>query len=169
MRIRRLHSAGLTLSCALLVTALPAAALATHGKQPEKFPAYYEGQVREVMMGPGGNSANPNQAPSPCWGLGPDFSHTRRAADVPLFYTLFVPGADQMMCPNGTLRHDMVLTAVPGDRDYNGAVQLVRCVRGPNFDIADMPYTSEAEVQAGIVAGELSCTAGRVLAAPVVG
>ena len=84
---------------AVVVACVPAAALATHGKQPEKFPAYYDGQVRQVMMGPGGNSQNPNQAPSPCWGLGPDFSQTNRSAEVPLFYTLFVPGADQMMCP----------------------------------------------------------------------
>ncbi len=154
---------------ALVVAGVPGTALATHGKQPEKFPAYYDGQIREVMMGPAGNSRNPNQAPSPCWGLGPDFSQTNRSAGVPLFYTLFVPGADQMMCPNGTLRHDMVLTAVPGDRDYNGAVQLVRCLPGPNFDVADMPYTSAAEVEAAIAAGELTCSAGRVLAAPVVG
>ena len=154
---------------AVVVACVPAAALATHGKQPEKFPAYYDGQVRQVMMGPAGNSQNPNQAPSPCWGLGPDFSQTNRSAEVPLFYTLFVPGADQMMCPDGTRRHDMVLTAVPGDPGYNGAVQLVRCLAGPNFDIADMPYTSADEVQAGIAAGGLTCSFGRVLAAPVVG
>ncbi len=169
MLIGRPRHAWAIASCAVLVAAVPATALATHGKQPEKFPAYYEGQTRLVMMGPAGNSRNPNQAPSPCWGLGPDFSHTKRSADVPLFYTLFVPGADQMMCPNGTLRHDMVLTAAPGDREYNGAVQLVRCVPGPNFDIADMPYTSAAAVEAGIAAGELSCSVGRILAAPVVG
>ena len=63
----------------------------------------------------------------------------------------------------------MVLTAVPGDPGYNGAVQLVRCLAGPNFDIAEMPYTSADEVQAGIAAGELTCSFGRVLAAPVVG
>lgn len=120
-------------------------------------------------MGPGGNSQNPNQAPSPCWGLGPNFSQTNRSADVPLFYTLFVPGATQMMCPNGTRMHDMVLTAVPGDRGYNGAVRLMRCTPGPHFHIADMPYTSAAEVEAGIAASELNCQPGPVLAAPVVG
>lgn len=154
---------------AMLIALLPAVALATHSKQPEVFPAYYDGEIRQVMMGPGGNSNNPNQAPSPCWGLGPDFSQSERAADVPLFYTLFVPGASQMMCPDGTRVHDMVLTAVPGDASYNGAVQLVRCVSGPNFDIADMPYTSAQQVEAAIAAGELNCTnTGRILAAPVV-
>lgn len=163
------RNAWLIALCVLLAAGVPATALATHGNQPEKFPAYYDGQVRQVMMGPAGNSQNPNQAPSSCWGLGPDFSQTNRSADVPLFYTLFVPGADQMMCPNGTRRHDMVLSAVPGDPGYNGAVQLVRCLAGPNFDIAEMPYTSAAAVQAGIAARELTCSFGRVLAAPVVG
>lgn len=159
--------------CALLVAVIPGAALATHGKQPEKFPAWYEGGVRTVMMGPSGNSRNPNQAPSPCWGLGPDFSQTNRSADVPIFYTLFVPGATQMSCPGAPPGHpswhDMVLTAVPGDPGYNGAVQLVRCFATSSFDVADMPYTSAAEVEAGIAAGKLSCRFGRVLAAPVVG
>ena len=172
MQLTRPRGASVIALCAVLVAAVPATALATHGKQPEKFPAYYDGEVRQVMMGPSGNSHNPNQAPSPCWGLGPDFSRTSRSADVPLFYTLFVPGASQMMCPEGitpSRTHDMVLTAVPGDPGYNGAVQLVRCLPGPNFDIADMPYTSAAGVEAGIAAGELSCTPIRILAAPVVG
>lgn len=164
---RHLHASLITFGTMLFALA-PAAAVATHGGGPEVFPAYYDGQVRQVMMGPSGNSNNPNQAPSPCWGLGPDFSQTKRAADVPLFYTLFVPGADQMMCPNGTLMHDMVLTAMPGDTGYNAAVRLVRCVPGPNFAIADMPYTSGQQVQAGIAAGELSCTWRGILAAPVV-
>ena len=172
MQIRRPRSASAISLCAALALVFPAVALGTHGKQPEKFPAYHDGDVRQVMMGPSGNSANPNQAPSPCWGLGPDFSETERSADVPLFYTLFVPGATQMMCPEGVMpprTHDMVLTAVPGDPGYNGAVQLVRCLPGPNFDIAKMPYTSADAVEAGIAAGELSCTPIRILMAPVVG
>lgn len=169
MQFKGPRSASAIVLCALLVAAVPTTALATHGKQPEVFPAYYEGEIRQVMMGPGGNSNNPNQASSPCWGLGPDFSQTERAAGVPLFYTLFVPGASQMMCPDGTRVHDMVLTAVPGDAGYNGAVQLVRCGPGPNFDIANMPYTSAQQVEAADAAGELNCTnTGRILSAPVV-
>ncbi len=173
MHTRRHRHLSLVSFCATLLAVAPAAALATHGSGPEVFPAYYDGQVRQVMMGPSGNSNNPNQAPSPCWGLGPDFSETKRAADVPLFYTLFVPGATQMSCPDAPAGHsswhDMVLTAVPGDPGYNGAVQLMPCSPGTNFDIADMPYASAAEVEAGIAAGELNCRLGRVLSAPVVG
>ncbi len=172
MQVTRRRHAYTIIFSAILLALVPAAALATHGNQPEVLPAYYDGQVRQVMMGPSGNSQNPNQAPSACWGLRPDFSKKKRSADVPVFYTLFVPGATQMMCPEGVTpsrTHDMVLTAVPGDPGYNAAVQLVRCRPGPNFDIADMPYTSAAEVEAGIAAQELSCTPIRILAAPVVG
>jgi hypothetical protein len=150
------------------LTLLPVVALAMHG-EPEKFPAYYDGTVITVMMGPSGNSSNPNQAPSPCFGLGPDFSQTSRSAEVPAFYGLFLPGATQMSCPDGTRRHDMVVTAVPGDPDYNAAIELVNCFAGPSFNIADMPYTSAAAVQAGIAASELTCVAtGRILLSPVV-
>ena len=169
----RPRNASLMTVCALLLAAIPGAALATHGKGPEKFPAWYEGDTRVVMMGPSGNSRNPNQAPSPCWGLGPNFSKTKRSARVPVFYTLFVPGATQMSCPGAPPGdpswHDMVLTAVPGDRGYNAAVRLWRCTAGPNFNIANMPYTSAAEVRAGIAAGELTCTRRGILLAPVVG
>ena len=169
--MRRSNAAALV-AC-LVVAVVPATALATHGKGPEKFPAYYNGEVRQVMMGPSGNSHNPNQAPSACWGLGPNFAKTNRSADVPVFYTLFVPGATQMSCPGAPAGHpswhNMVLTAVPGDPNYNGAVQLVRCLSGDNFDISKMPYTSAEAVEAGIAAGELRCTPIRVLAAPVVG
>ena len=100
----------------LAVALLPMATPATHdGTKPEIWPAYYDGQVVTVMMGPGGNSANPHQIPHPCFGLGPDFSGTSRAADVPLLYIVMVPGATQMSCPDGRGMHDMVLTAVPGD------------------------------------------------------
>ncbi len=142
----------------LAVALLPAAASATHeGTEPEKWPAYYDGQVVSVMMGPGGNSANPHQIPHPCFGLGPDFSGTSRAADVPLLYIVMVPGATQMSCPDGSGMHDMVLTAVPGDPGYNPVVQLVVCNPGPNFTAAAMPYTSASAVEAAINAGQLRC------------
>ena len=163
-----LRGGALAAVSALVLVAAPALALAADGNGPEVFPAYYEGTTRFVMMGPSGNSENPNQAPSACFGLGPDFSQTSRSASVPLFYTLFVPGATQMACADGTRKHDMVLTAVPGDPGYNAAVQAVRCVPGPRFSVAEMPFTSAAEVEAGIAAGKLTCSPTRVLLSPVV-
>ena len=148
-----------TLLSALAFALISTAAFATHGgTEPEKWPAYYDGQVVTVMMGPGGNSSNPHQIPHACFGLGPDFSGTARAADVPLLYIVMAPGATQMACPDGTGLHDMVLTAVPGDPGYNAVVQLVVCRPGPSFDAGAMPYTSSAAVEAGIAAGQLRCT-----------
>ena len=94
---------------------LPAIALAGRGDL-EVWPAYYEGQALRIMMGPGGNSANPNQPPSRCFHYGPNFAGTKRAADVPIMYAVMAPGATQMSCPDGALMPDMILTAPPGDR-----------------------------------------------------
>ncbi len=154
--LRRMLSSLFPVALAVaLVT--PVASATHHGTEPEKWPAYYNGRVVTVMMGPGGNSANPHQIPHACFGLGPDFAGTSRAADVPLLYIVMVPGATQMSCHDGSGMHDMVLTAVPGDPGYNAVVQLVVCRPGPNFTAAAMPYTSASAVEAAIGADQLRC------------
>jgi hypothetical protein len=160
--------AALALVTAALLTLGVTGALAMDGNTPSVFPAYYDGGIRQVLMSPSSNSENPNQVRAACYQVGPDFSTSARAADVPVMYTLFVPGATQMSCHDGT-RHDMVLTAVPGDEGYNGAVRVTRCLAGPNFSIEDMPYDSAAAVEAGIAGGELVCTRLFVALSPVVG
>ena len=159
----------------LVSTLAPGVSHGFHGG-PEIFPAYYEDTVVSFMMGPSGNSSNPNQVFGGvnCFGLGPDMAKTSRRSDVPIMYTLFVPGATQMSCPDGTLRHDMVLTAVPGDPGYQPAVRIVRCLPGPNWANPAIgpvfPYTSASEVEAAIAAGKLTCAApSPVRMAPVVG
>lgn len=167
---------GASAAAALSVASLAATpSYAFHGG-PEIFPAYYNDTVVSLMMGPGGNSSNPNQVLGGvnCFGLGPNMAETSRRSDVPVMYTLFVPGASQMSCPNGTLRHDMVLTSVPGDPGYQPAVRIVRCVPGPNFADPSIgpafPFTSAAEVEAAIASGKLTCAApSPVRMAPVVG
>jgi hypothetical protein len=154
---------------ALLVLSTSPAAVGMESNSPAIFPAFYEGGVRQVLMSPASNSQDPNQAHAACYPIGPDFSDTSRSADVPVLYALFVPGATQMSCADGTRVHDMVLTAVPGDEGYNAAVLLTRCLAGPNFSLADMPYDSAGKVEAGIAAGELVCTPIRVALSPVVG
>lgn len=177
IRIRSVRAARAALStsafCVALAVVTPTTAHGLHG-EPEIFPAYYDDTVVSFMMGPGGNSANPNQVlgggPN-CFGLGPDMSTTSRNADVPIMYAIYVPVATQMSCPDGSLNHDMVLTAIPGDRGYQPAVRISRCTAGPNFALADFPFTSATEVQAGIEAGQLTCFApgAPVRLAPVVG
>ncbi|MDQ4132325.1 MAG: hypothetical protein M3179_03770, partial [Actinomycetota bacterium] len=136
---------------------------------PEIFPAYYHDTVVSFLMGPSGNSENPHQPPG-CFGLGPDMTDTSRRGDVPIMYALFVPGATQMSCPGGARMHDMVLTAVPGDPGYQPAVRVRGCERGLKFSAADFPFTSTAEVEAGIAAEQLTCgRAGPIRLASVVG
>jgi hypothetical protein len=143
------------------------AAFATHG-EPEKFPAYYNAEVVLTLMGPSGNSQNPNQEPSPCLGLGPDFRDNDHPADAPFFFTLSAPGATQMYCPDGSRKHDMIVTAVPGDVAYSPIVQMVSCRPGPAFVATDMPYTSEAKIRAGVANGKLTCTLGLHRLSPIV-
>src|SRR4029450_3824 len=111
--------AALALVTAALLTLGVTGALAMDGNTPSVFPAYYDGGIRPGLMSPWSNSEHPNQVRAPCYQVGPDFSTSDRAADVPVMYTLFVPGATQMSCHDGTRVHDMVLTAVPGDEGYN--------------------------------------------------
>ena len=157
------------LAFATLAVVGPTPAQAHHG-EPEIFPAYYEDTVVSFLMGPSGNSQNPHQ-PKSCFGLGPDMAGTSRRDDVPIMYTLFVPGATQMSCPgNQSTMHDMVLTAVPGDPGYQPAVRVRGCKPGANFASADFPFTSATEVKAGIDAGQLLCGApGPIRLASVVG
>lgn len=176
---RRTRGVGGALAAATLLATLAvfmaSPAYGFHGG-PEIFPAYYNDTVVSFMMGPSGNSANPNQVFGGvnCFGLGPNVAETSRRANVPIMYTLFVPGATQMSCPDGTLRHDMVLTSVPGDPGYQPAVRIVRCVPGPNWANPAVgpafPFTSASEVQMAIASGKLSCSPpSPIRMAPVVG
>jgi hypothetical protein len=147
-----------TLTIAAALVLFPVATLAAHDTLPEKFPAWYEGETRSVLMGPSGNSSNPNQLEIACFGLGPILSNRAANETAPVFYALFVPGASQMYCldENGapTWFHDMVLTRVPGDPGYSPVVNVYACMATTEEVI---PYESEADVLAGIDAGQLQC------------
>jgi hypothetical protein len=127
---------------------------AANSEGPLIEPAYYNGDDVGLLV-PSGSSNNPHQVISGCFRLGPQ--HRSREATSTL-YALFVPGATQFSCPDGSGLHDHVITTAPGDRGYTGAWTVVRVTPGPNFDIGNMPYTSEAEVLAGVAAGELFLT-----------
>jgi hypothetical protein len=117
-------------------------------------PAYYDGHEVGLLV-PSGSSDSPNQVVSGCFHLGPQH---RSSEPTSKLYSLFVPGATQFSCPDGSRLHDHVITAAPGDPGYTGAWTVVRADPGPNFNIGKMPYTTEAEVLAGVAAGELILT-----------
>ena len=155
---------------AMTVAVLAAVALSANGG-PLLEPSYYEGSEVGLLV-PSGSSHNPNQVVSGggCFPLGPDMSSTGRD-EAAVLYALFVPGATQygFECANPALRHDHVITAAPGDPGYNAAWRVWRVGPGPNFSVADMPYTTAAEVEAGIAAGKLvAVDTGFEFRAPVV-
>ncbi|MDV3221759.1 hypothetical protein [Intrasporangium sp.] len=135
----------------------------------EYEPSYYEGQT-VVLQIPSATSASPSQAHFACFALGPDLSTSSRHAPAPTLYVVLAPGATQVACADGTLRHDHVLSAVPGTSGYTGAWTIVLALPGAAFDVANMPYTSVAEVEAGVATGELILVqTGIAFVAPVVG
>ena len=152
-----------------VVMAVGGAAAASAGRLVVE-PTYYEGQEVGLLV-PSGSSHNPNQVigGGGCFPLGPDMSGTGRTKTAAL-YALFVPGATQYGCPDGSRTHDHVIGVAPGDPGYSAAWRVIVTTPGPNFDATKMPYTSEAEVLAGVAEGELVLTdSGFSFRAPVTG
>jgi hypothetical protein len=130
--------------------------------------AYYEGDEVTLLF-PSHLSENPNQFTSGCFSIGPIAHWPEPTAKL---YNMFVPGATHGgSCPNGSFRHDHVVSTAPGDPYYTGAWHVIRVTAGPNFDIARMPYTRENDVLLGAAAGELvlADTGASVRAAVVFG
>lgn len=139
--------------------------------QPRVEAAFYNGQVVQFLQ-PAVLSADPNGGTFACFGLGPNLAETSRSAPTPALYVILNDFATQDHCDGDAtaLRHDHVLSTAPGQPGYTGSWSLILAVPGPAFDSADMPYTSVAQVQAGVAAGELVLVdAGAQMIAPVIG
>jgi hypothetical protein len=139
--------------------------------QPRTETAWYEGSIVQFLQ-PAVFSADPNGGTFACFGLGPDLSRTSRAAGTPILYVVLNDAATQDHCDGDptALRHDHVLSTVPGHTGYTGSWELVLAVPGPQFDAADMPYTTVGAVLAGVDAGELVLVpTGATMIAPVIG
>jgi hypothetical protein len=148
--------------------AAPVLALAPPGTL-EYEPSYFEGD-QVVIQIPAAKSSNPHQAHFACFALGPDLARSSRAASAPPLYVILAPGATQVACPDGSLRHDHVLSAVPGSAGYTGVWRIVLATPGVAFDVSTMPYTSVDAVLSGVAAGELVLAdTGIDFVAPVVG
>ncbi len=161
------------LARAAAVAAIAAVLVAgtTVAGQPRVETAFYNGQVVEFLQ-PAVFSAKPNGGTFFCFGLGPDLAGTSRSANTPNLYVILNGFATQDHCDDDAtaLRHDHVLSTAPGETGYTGSWTLVLAVPGLNFDAADMPYTSVAQVQAGVAAEKLVLVdTGATMIAPVVG
>jgi hypothetical protein len=138
---------------------------------PRVEAGFYNGQVVQFLQ-PAVFSADTNGATFACFGLGPNLANTSRSATTPTLYVILNDFATQDHCDGdaSALRHDHVLSTAPGHPGYTGSWSLVLAVPGPAFDAADMPYTSVAQVQAGVASGELVLQdVGVQMIAPVIG
>jgi hypothetical protein len=151
-RVRMVLLAASVLVLASAFATSPAVLTATASSDTFVEAAYYQGNEVTILI-PSHLSQNPNQFTSGCFSIGPMQSWPMPTAKL---YNMFVPGAIQGgSCPDGTFRHNHVLSTAPGDPNYTGAWHVIRVTPGPNFDVAKMPYTSENEVLLGAAAGEL--------------
>jgi len=166
MHLSRIARAVAVAAMAITLVAGPAAA-----GGPRVEIGFYNGQVVEFLQ-PAVFSAKPNGGTFACFGLGPDLAGTSRSAPTPILYVILNDFATQDHCDGDptALRHDHVLSTVPGAAGYTGSWKLILAVPGPAFDSADMPYTSVAQVQAGIAADKLVLQdPGATMIAPVIG
>jgi hypothetical protein len=158
------------LLCAVFLVGTGVSALAG-GPPPDQVelePSYYEGEVYLLAI-PSAKSANPNQATFACFSLGPDLTD-QETGPFGTLYVILAPGATQVACPDGSLQHDHVLSAVPGVDGYVPRWLIILAVPGPAFGPAIMPVTSVAGVQAAAEAGQLELVdTGIVFDAPVIG
>lgn len=164
--IRKLVSVAMALAATLTL-----GQAAVSASQPRVEAAWFEGATLHFLQ-PAVFSSDPNGGTFACFGLGPDLSRTSRAAVTPTLYVILNDFATQDHCDGDptALRHDHVLTTAPGHPDYTGSWTLVLAVPGPAFDPSDMPFTSVAQVQAGVASGELVLApTGATMIAPVIG
>jgi hypothetical protein len=163
------HRLARTIAASAIAATLVAGTAAASGPRVEA--GWYNGQTVHFIQ-PAVFSADPNGATFACFGLGPNLANTSRAATTPTLYVILNDFATQDHCDGdaSALRHDHVLSTVPGHAGYTGSYALVLAVPGPNFIPADMPFTSVAQVQAGVASGELVLNdVGVRMIAPVIG
>jgi hypothetical protein len=140
------------------------------GGPPRVEAAFYSGHVVHFIQ-PAVFSSDPNGGTFACFGLGPNLAQTSRSAPTPPLYVILNDFATQDHCDGDAtaLRHDHVLSTVPGQHGYTGSWSLILAVPGPAFDPGQMPYTSVARVQAGVASGALVLVdPGVTMIAPVV-
>jgi hypothetical protein len=113
--------------------------------------AYADGKVFRWIF-PSGSSNNQNELIIACFRAGPDMTEHANAPRGRL-YAVFLPGVTQHACPDGSVLHDHILSAVPGDASYSTEWELWDVVPGPNFSPAIVPITSEASLLAAEQSG----------------
>jgi hypothetical protein len=115
--------------------------------------AYFDGRVVTWQF-PSGSSSDQNELVLGCFRAGPDFN-THANGPRGRLYAVFLEGANQHSCPDGTDVHDHILSAIPGSPNYSTQWELLEVWPGPSFDPGIMPITSEAALLAAEKLGQV--------------
>jgi hypothetical protein len=126
---------------------------------------YFDGAVYRWQF-PSGGSDDQNELVLDCFRAGPDMNAHANAPRGRL-YALFLPGANQHSCPDGSEVHDHILSGVPGTT-FATEWELLDAQPGPNFDPAIMPLTSEAALLWAAKLGQVIITDDEVVLHAVV-
>ena len=113
---------------------------------------YFNGVVYSWQF-PSQGSNDQNELIVECFHLGPDNNWPN--GKVGTLYAVFLPGANQHSCPDGTVVHDHILSAVPGTSGYSTKWDLKEAWPGPNFNPSIMPITSEAALLSAAQLGQV--------------
>ena len=134
--------------------ALMTSAVMAHGDSgaANEF-AYYDGQLYGLHI-PSEDSSNPNQFTFFCYSLGPNLTE-KPAGPTTTMYAILAEGASLDSCPDGSDKHDHLISAVPGVPGYAPRWNIKIVLEGPNFDVSIMPVTSEQALVAAVDAGQL--------------
>ena len=132
--------------------------------------AYYNGQLYGLHI-PSEGSSNPNQFTFFCYSLGPDLTD-KPAGPTATMYAILAEGASLDSCPDGSDKHDHLISAVPGMPGYAPRWNIKIVVEGPNFDASIMPVTSEQALLVAVDVGQLVIVdppVPLIIEAPVIG
>ena len=114
---------------------------------------YFDGTIYKFQF-PSQNSNNQNELIVDCFHLGSDINGH---ADGPraILYAVFLPGSHMHSCPDGSVLHDHLLSAVPGSPGYATQWELMEVWPGNNFDPSIVPIKSTAALQSAVDLGQV--------------
>jgi len=115
--------------------------------------AYYNGQLYGLHI-PSESSNSSSQFTFGCFPLGPNLNDNPTGPTATI-YAVLSEGASLDYCPDGSVKHDHIISDIPGTPGYSPVWELKLVVEGPNFDPAIMPVTSEQALMDALAAGQL--------------
>jgi len=115
--------------------------------------AYYNGQLYALHI-PSEASNSAGQFIFDCFHLGPNLNDNPTGPTATI-YAVIAEGASLDSCPDGSQKHDHILSAAPGTPGYSPVWRLKVVTEGPNFDPSIMPVTSEQALMDALAAGQL--------------